>query len=59
MQTKYNKFCFRTVHRTVKRVHVEYIVKIKNKISLTKVQYVGLHYMNKFKKSCSLEDKEK
>ena len=46
MQTKFNKFCFRTLHCTVKRVHVEYIVKIKNELSLTKVQYVGLHYTN-------------
>lgn len=59
MQTKFNKFCFRTVHGIVKRVHVEYTVKIKIELSLTKVQYVGLHYTNKFNKSCTLEDKKK
>jgi hypothetical protein len=58
-QTKFNKFYFHTAHCTVKRVHVKYIVKIETELSLTKVQYVGLHYMNKFNKSHSLEDTEK
>lgn len=39
----------------MKHVHAEYTVKIKIKLGLTKVQFVGLHYMNKFNKSCKLK----